>query len=139
MTTNEEERADKQDIAEILVRYATGIDQRDWDLFRTCFTEDVLAEYDGIATWTSVDAITESMTASHADLGRTMHQLSNIVISVDGDSATARSYVDAVLMSPDGQSGLNPRGIYDDRLVRTADGWRIAHRRFTMAHFAAIG
>ena len=24
----------KQEIAEVLVRYATGIDRRDWDLFR---------------------------------------------------------------------------------------------------------
>ena len=57
-------RADKQDIAEVLVRYATGIDRRDWELFRTCFTHDVLAEYDGIDTWTDVDAITAFMASS---------------------------------------------------------------------------
>ncbi len=133
-----DERADKQDIAEVLNRYSTGIDTRDWDLFRTCFAHDVLAEYVGIATWDSADAITESMEASHAEMGHTMHRLANLVIAVDGDEATARSYVDALLMAADGESGLNPRGVYEDRLVRTAAGWRITHRRYTMVHFGTI-
>lgn len=132
------ERADKQDIAEVLVRYATGIDQRDWPLFRTCFTDDVLAEYEGIATWEGVDAITDYMIAAHVDLGTTMHQLANIVVEVDGHTATARSYVDAVLMAPDGNGGVDARAIYDDQLVRTAAGWRIAHRRATLVHIGAI-
>ena len=134
-----DERADEHDIAKVLVRYATGIDRRDWDLFRTCFTEDVLAEYEGLDPWRSVEEITESMAMSHADMGHTMHQLSNLAITVDGDTATARSYVDAILMAADGQSGLNPRGFYDDELVRTPVGWRIAHRRFTSVHFGVIG
>jgi 3-phenylpropionate/cinnamic acid dioxygenase small subunit len=132
-------RADKQDIAEVLVRYATGIDRRDWDLFRACFTPDVFAEYDGIGTWTDVGAITTFMVESHADMGRTMHQLSNLAIEVDRDAATARTYVDAVLTSSDGASGLNTHGYYDDELVRTADGWRISRRRFTMVHVSALG
>ncbi len=131
-------RADKQDIAELLIRYSTGIDTRDWHLFRSCFADNVLAEYEGIATWDSADAITESMKAIHAEMGRTMHQLSNLAIIVDGDGATARAYVDAVLMAADGQSGLNARGVYEDRLVRTGAGWRIAHRRYTMVHFGTI-
>jgi hypothetical protein len=133
-----DDRADKQDIAEVLLRYATGIDTRDWDLFRSCFADDLLAEYGGIATWDSAAAITEYMEASHAGMGHSMHQLSNLAITVDGDEANARSYVDGVLMAADGQSGLNPRGIYEDRLVRTAAGWRIIYRRYTMVHFGTI-
>jgi hypothetical protein len=33
--TSEQEHADKHEIAEVLNRYATGIDRRDWALFRT--------------------------------------------------------------------------------------------------------
>ena len=133
------ERADKQDIAEVLVRYATGIDRRDWALFRSCFTDDVVADYIGIDRWESADAITAFMESSHAGMGHTMHQLSNLAITVDGDTATARSYVDGILMAPDGQGGLNPIGFYDDELVRTAEGWRIARRTFTQVHFRTIG
>ena len=137
--TPDEERDARTDIAEVLVRYATGIDRRDWDAFRSCFTEDCHADYEGIAVWDGVDAIAEAMTVSHAQMGHTLHRISNIAVVVDGDVATARSYVDAILMAADGQSGLNPIGSYDDVLVRTAEGWRIARRRFTMAHFGVIG
>jgi 3-phenylpropionate/cinnamic acid dioxygenase small subunit len=134
------DREAKQDIAEVLVRYSTGIDCRDWDAFRSCFTADCHADYGtNIGIWDSADAITEFMIESHAEMGHTMHRLSNIAISVDGDRATARTYVDALLMTGDGVSGLNPTGFYDDELVRTDDGWRIAQRRFTMVHFRPLG
>jgi hypothetical protein len=51
--------------------------------------------------------------------------------SVGGDQAAARTYVDAWIMNVDGMSGINALGIYDDELVRTDDGWRIARRKFT--------
>ena len=41
-------------------------------------------------------------------------------------------------MAPDGQTGFNPVGWYDDVLVRTDDGWRIARRNFTMVHFRTL-
>ncbi len=136
---SEDHRADEHDITKVLVAYATGIDRRDWELFRTCFTDDVVAEYEGLDPWHGIDAITDSMTTSHAEMGHTMHRLTNMAIVVDGDTATARTYVDAMLMAPDGQSGLNPRGFYDDELRRTPQGWRIAHRNFTYVHFGVIG
>jgi 3-phenylpropionate/cinnamic acid dioxygenase small subunit len=136
------EGAAKRKIAEVLVRYATGIDRRDWDLFRSCFASDCLAEYEGIGTWASADAITDFMVTAHAGMGHTMHRISNMAIDVHGDGdggrAVARSYVDGILMAADGQSGFNPIGFYDDELVRTPDGWRIAHRTFTMVTFRTL-
>jgi 3-phenylpropionate/cinnamic acid dioxygenase small subunit len=134
------EGTSKQDIAEVLVRYATGIDRRDWDLFRSCFAVDCLAEYEGIGTWESADAITDFMTTAHARMGHTMHRISNVAIDVhaDGDRAVARSYVDGILMAADDETGFNPIGFYDDELVRTPDGWRIAHRTFTMVTFRTL-
>jgi 3-phenylpropionate/cinnamic acid dioxygenase small subunit len=130
----------KQDIAEVLVRYATGIDRRDWDLFRSCFASDCLAEYEGIGTWDSADAITDFMVTAHAGMGHTMHRISNIAIDVQGDGhrAIARCYVDGTLMAANGDSGFNPVGFYDDELVLTPDGWRIAHRTFTMVTFRTL-
>jgi 3-phenylpropionate/cinnamic acid dioxygenase small subunit len=129
----------REEIAGVLLRYATGIDRRDWPLFRTCFTPDVHAEYEGLPAWDGVDAITGYMADVHASMGHTMHRLSNLAIDVDGASARARTYVDAVLMAADGGSGVNAVGFYDDELVHGPDGWRIATRRFTHVHFAAIG
>jgi hypothetical protein len=39
------------------------------------------------------------------------------------------TYVDAVVMLADNNFGVNGVGYYDDEVVRTAAGWRIARRR----------
>jgi ketosteroid isomerase-like protein len=120
---------DERAIVATLLRYATGIDQRDWPLFRTCFTEDAVADYPGFGQWVGARAITDFMEQAHAPMGATLHRVSNCVVAGEADVATARSYVDAVLTLPDG-TVHNATGVYQDRLVRSADGWRIAERRF---------
>jgi len=133
------ERDDRQDISELLVRYATGIDRRDWALFRTVFTDDCELDYGEIGRWHGVDEVTDFMDKTHAMAGHTLHRLSNQVITVDGDEASARTYVDAVIMFGDNQAGVNAWGFYDDDIVRTSDGWRIARRRFTQVRVATFG
>jgi 3-phenylpropionate/cinnamic acid dioxygenase small subunit len=130
---------DRADITEVLLRYATGIDRRDWATFRTVFSEDCVLDYGQIGSFTGVDAVTEFMDQSHAMAGHTMHRLSNIVITVDGDDATARTYVDGLILAPDNASGVSAIGIYDDDLVRTDQGWRIARRVFTAVRIATVG
>jgi hypothetical protein len=79
------------------------------------------------------------MEQTHAMAGHTLHRLTNQVITVDGDSAQARTYVDALIMMADNKSGVNGIGYYDDELVRTHTGWRIARRRFTAVRVATVG
>jgi 3-phenylpropionate/cinnamic acid dioxygenase small subunit len=133
------EREDRQDISEVLLRYATGIDRRDWPLFRTVFTDDCQLDYGEVGTWTGGDAVTEFMEQAHAMAGHTMHRLTNQVITVDGDKAQSRSYVDALIMMGESNSGVNAAGFYDDELVRTADGWRVASRQFIQVRVAPVG
>jgi 3-phenylpropionate/cinnamic acid dioxygenase small subunit len=127
--------SDRDDIADVLVRYATGIDTKDWPLFRTCFSDDVHADYGDIAVWDGVDAITDWMAATHRDMPATNHMITNVAIDVAeaGDTAHASSYVHAVLVvTPDRAHSVDAVGRYDDELVRTVDGWRIRQRTFTM-------
>lgn len=124
-------REDSQDIRDVLIRYATGIDRRDWPLFRTVFTDDCELDYGEIGHWRGVDAVVEFMVAAHEMAGHTLHRITNQAVSVDGDAATAQAYVDALIMSQDNTSGVNAAGFYDDELVRTDTGWRIQRRRFT--------
>jgi 3-phenylpropionate/cinnamic acid dioxygenase small subunit len=126
---------DREDITDVLVRYATGIDTRDWPLFRTCFTDDARFDYGGIGNWDSPDALTEYLRGSNS--GPSLHRLSNFAIVVDTDHATSRTYVDAVVMGPRGFGVVNTFGWYDDELRRTADGWRIAFRN-TRLHGARL-
>jgi 3-phenylpropionate/cinnamic acid dioxygenase small subunit len=122
---------DRADIEAVLVRYATGIDRRDWSLFRSIWSEDVDADYGRIGHFRNADEITDFMVASHERMGSTWHRLSNFAIDVDGDAASARTYVHAVLNvdKEDPEAWLDVIGHYDDTLVRTAGGWKIARRR----------
>lgn len=133
------EREDRQDICELLVRYATGIDRRDWPLFRTVFSPDCELDYGEIGSWSGVDAVADFMEQVHALAGHTLHRLTNQVITVDGDKATARTYIDGLIMAADNNSGVNAIGFYDDEIVRTTDGWRIARRRYTQLRLTTVG
>jgi 3-phenylpropionate/cinnamic acid dioxygenase small subunit len=126
------------DIADVLVRYATGIDRRDWELFRTCFTVDCVADYGDIGLWHGVDEITDFMVQAHQDAGHTLHRITNPAVVPDGDGATARCYVDAIVMGADNLAGVRAVGFYDDALMQTGHGWQIRHRRFTPVFFQGV-
>lgn len=133
--------ADKEQIAEVLIRYATGIDSKDWPLLRSCWADEIDVDYQQLGHFTSPDALTEVMTRLHENMGPTYHRLSNFVIAVDGDRASVRSYVHAVLMlTPDDPTNwVDALGHYDDVFVRTPDGWRISERVSRTARTLAGG
>jgi 3-phenylpropionate/cinnamic acid dioxygenase small subunit len=133
--------ADKAEIAEVLVRYASGIDQRDWPLFRTCWTADVHADYEQVGQFTSAEALTDMMQMLHDPMGPTYHRMSNFAITVSGDRANARSYVHAVLMLVPGDStnSFDAVGHYDDEFIRTDVGWRISRRAVSTARLISHG
>ncbi|MFZ2242453.1 MAG: nuclear transport factor 2 family protein [Gordonia amarae] len=131
------DHADHCAITDVLVRYASGIDRRDWELFRTAFTPDCVLDYGQIGTWNGIDEVVAFMRMSHEGAGHTLHRLSNFAVDVDGDGANATTYVDALVMAPDGASGVNAIGFYEDVLVRGDEGWRISRRRFTTVRIAA--
>jgi 3-phenylpropionate/cinnamic acid dioxygenase small subunit len=133
------DRATRQDVAELLVRYATGIDRRDWPLFRSCFTDDCDADYGDIGRWHGADALTSWMEGTHAVCGPTLHRITNQSVERDDGGLAARSYVDAIVMGPDNLAGVRAIGYYDDRLRRGDDGWRIAERTFTMVLVQQVG
>jgi 3-phenylpropionate/cinnamic acid dioxygenase small subunit len=129
--TNDIDPLVRQQLHDVVVRYATGIDFRDWDLFRTCFTDDCTSSYEGIGEWGSGDEITEFMERVHADCGHTMHWIGNHTVRAEGDGYVTRSYVAAVVMRGDDKKGIEHFGYYDDTFVATDDGWKIARRTFT--------
>ncbi|MEB3019642.1 nuclear transport factor 2 family protein [[Mycobacterium] crassicus] len=122
----------KADITEVLLRYATAIDTKDWELFRSCFTDDVDADYGQIGQWNDAASITEFMAGVHEAMSDTKHMLHNMVIDVVGENATAVTYVHTVqALAADPTQWVDAVGQYRDDLVRTPGGWRIARRVFT--------
>ena len=134
------DRDTRDAVSDVLIRYATGIDSSDWDLFRTCFTDDVVADYGDIGVWNGVEEITEWMRVVHEPCGHTLHRITNIAVMPNGPGrARARAYIDAIVLGPDNATGAHATGFYDDELVETNAGWRIAHRTFTSAFVEGIG
>jgi 3-phenylpropionate/cinnamic acid dioxygenase small subunit len=126
------------DVTEVLIRYATAIDRRDWALLRSCFTDDLVADYGPIGAWRGPDEITDWMRRTHEPCGHTLHRITNVAVTAHDDGASARCYVDALVMVAGNRSGTRGVGFYDDELVATEDGWRIARRHFTLVALQSI-
>ena len=120
----------RHQLIDVIIRYATGIDERDWVRFRSCFTEDCQADYGEVGQWDNAEALTSFMEHVHADCGATMHRVGNHVIHAEGAGYTVRSYVDAIVMRGDNRKGFQMYGYYDDTFVLVGNEWRIARRRF---------
>ena len=60
------------------------------------------------------------------------------MIEVDGDSATSVCYLDADSVNLQTGKRSLVGGRYEDRFVRTADGWRIAERRIVIDYASTL-
>lgn len=130
--------SDRDEIFELTVRYATAIDSQQYGLLTTVFTsEDALVDYGVVGQWGGGAEVAAFMEAAHVGAAHTMHRMTNQAIAIDGDAATIRTYVDALILMEDG-SGANPVGYYDDHAARTPDGWRIDRRTYTSVRLAAL-
>jgi len=129
----EEDISPENEVADVIVRYATAIDSKDWPLLGSCFTEDCEAVYRA-RVFRGVEELVDYMIGVHTDLDGSLHRLTNIVVKLgdDGETATTRSYVDALLVRRSHEVSPTYRviGSYTDSLVRGVDGWRIAHRDY---------
>jgi hypothetical protein len=128
---------DRDQIVELTHRYATAIDSRQYSLLAEVFTDDADVDYGEVGQWTRAAQVTQFMELVHTGAEHTMHRMTNHVVDIDGDSAEVRTYVDALILFEG--AGANPIGYYDDHVVRTSDGWRIARRKYTPVRLVAVG
>jgi hypothetical protein len=122
--------ADVHAVEQVLYGYAVAIDTYDLDAFDEIFTPDAQLDTSVTGTLTPAqyrarcEAVLPGLDATH-------HLLANPLVSVDGDTATARTYYQAQHARNGCPGGplLLIGGWIDDELVRTQAGWRIARRR----------
>jgi hypothetical protein len=125
-------RADELAIRDLAYRYARMVDRRDWSEIPRVFTPD--CELMG----------TGFLMRGHAELAAglrkidmfsaTQHCVHNQVTCLDGDRATGEFYCVANhIHVRDGVEYKLDMGIrYEDRYVRTADGWRLEKRMLNL-------
>jgi hypothetical protein len=136
---------DRQDIQDTISRYSQGQDshqgddaniREQWD---EVFTDDAVTDYSvagapkgsyrELALWMRGDATTPG---SMSGFSAWQHMLSLPIVTLSGDSATARTDFFATHRGRPGKAGdvhYNAARAFHDELVRTPRGWRIRARR----------
>ena len=120
---------------DLLTRYATAVDRRDWQQYRSIFTADAEIDYTsagGIAG--TVDEVVEFLSTSLEMFEMTQHLVSNIDLEVNGESATVTAMFNNPMRLPGGDTWFTG-GWYHHDLVRTPDGWRSRRLREESAWF----
>ncbi len=125
--------SDRLEIDDLLIRYTTAIDDKNWDLLDEVFTPDAHIDYvssGGIAgPYPEVKAWLAKVLSSFTIC---VHAISNSRIELAGDCAQGRTLVISPngIPMPDGSiRRITVGAYYHDELVRTNQGWRIASRR----------
>jgi ketosteroid isomerase-like protein len=124
------ESDDRLAIHELLARYSHAIDGRDYAAWVDCFTADgVLVSAMGVSSGRlELEAFAKTYEAGRARMPNARHFMTNIATKIDGDRASARSYVQITTSNPQGVRVLFT-GQYDDELVRIDGMWKFAERR----------
>jgi hypothetical protein len=121
--------SDRNDIIDLAIAYTWALDTKQLDDLRHVFAPDATAQLRSVEC-DSVDAIITRIGGAIMRLDATQHLVGNHQVEIDGDTATHRCQLHSqhVLAGTEGGDTYVVGGFYDDRLVRTADGWRITHR-----------
>jgi hypothetical protein len=132
--------ADKQAITEQLYRYCRSVDRLDVPLGHSVFHEDAVVDYGPKGFRGSGRGAIDWICQSHAQLQAHSHQVTNILIEVDGDRAGSEAYVFAALRGErEGQAfQIQVWSRYCDNWSRRDGHWAI-DRRDTVTDFDTIG
>lgn len=124
--------SDRLEIEELLVRYSRAIDHRDFETLETLFTDDAEFDAGSLGHPTGPAAIRAMIEGTLTGLDATQHLVGKSLVELDGDRAEVHTYLISQHVRESAPGPVKHYflgGEYADRMVRTADGWRIAYRR----------
>jgi hypothetical protein len=122
--------ADRQAITDLIYRYCRAMDRIDAELGYTVWHEGGTADYgEGIFQGTGRGFI-DWVCGTHRGMIVHSHQISNVLIDLDGDVAGSEAYVTASLrmMAGDQLKQITTQCRYVDRWSRRDGRWGIDHR-----------
>ena len=128
-----EEAADRVEIGDLFVTYARALDTRDWDGLAAALTPDAVVDYSAFdGPRAGLAEVVPWLQANLGSFALSQHFVGNVQVWFDGpDEARGRCEIINPMLNPrDGGrlGGFLVGGSYEDRLVRTTEGWRIAER-----------
>jgi ketosteroid isomerase-like protein len=126
---------DQLEITNLLTRYARAVDTKDWELYRSVFTEDATIDYSSAGAIVGIrDQVVDWFSQAFGVIPWTMHYITNVDISgieahPDGDTATVTAMFYNPMQLPGMAEPSYCGGYYHHQLIRTTDGWRSRNLR----------
>jgi ketosteroid isomerase-like protein len=120
----------RDEIRDVLARYARAIDRADGALLKSCYFEDAMEEHGSSFTGRAHEYVDGAIPKVRA-MGVMQHLLGSSHIELDGDVAYVETYIWTFLrVERDGRSwDTFTGGRLHDRFERRDGLWKIAHRR----------
>ncbi|MEY8015969.1 nuclear transport factor 2 family protein [Mycobacterium servetii] len=132
---------DERDVERALTKLARAMDDRDWAAMAEILAADAQGDF-GAGRLHGSAAIIEMIRGFLDNCGPTQHLLGNVVIDVDGNTATSRAYIHDVHLSADANPSARfyTLGDYRDTWQRCSDGaWCLTERvKFNRAHVGSL-
>ncbi len=127
--------SDLEAIRDLPRRYAHCVWQKDADGAAHLFAKDGVMDLNDRPALEGRDAILETYRATF-DASTFIPFVHNHVIELDGDNATGTVYLD--LRSTDDGKAMTGHGYYDDRYVRTDEGWKFSYRKLNLVEYREV-
>jgi hypothetical protein len=126
------ELQDRDEIARLIRTYAHGVDRRDWDLVRSCFSDDAVAQ--GSRSTGPIEPYLAALRPGVEFYPTTMHFMGNQLVELDGDTAQVETYAVAYHWKDEVAGTDHPENLvvgvrYLDTVQRRQEGWRITRRQ----------
>ncbi|GAA0486275.1 hypothetical protein GCM10009096_31320 [Parasphingorhabdus litoris] len=126
-----EDLIDRAKITDHVLKYATGIDWHQWDLYRSIFADEIMLDF---SSWSGdpasimpADDWVAGVRATLEPFDATQHVLTNFVIDLKEDRANCICYMAAHHhLVVDGERQMHSiGGYYVHELERAGEGWLI--------------
>lgn len=127
------ELLDKQEITEQIYNYARSMDRLDLELGKSVFHPEATADYGTQMYQGTGYGFVEMCMKAHLQHLTHSHQMGNILIEVNGDTALSETYGDVTNRSLDKNGILYDSrnlGRYVDRWLKRDGTWRIIERKY---------
>jgi 3-phenylpropionate/cinnamic acid dioxygenase small subunit len=123
---SEQWAADRIALQDVMLKYAKGVDERDMDLYASCFAENVHVTGFGEEEIQGRDAWVDYVKDALARFGPTQHMLGPQLATVDGDEAQCRTDVQALhYLADQPDTTLTLWATYETNMARLDGEWKI--------------
>jgi ketosteroid isomerase-like protein len=113
-------------LQDVMLNYAAGVDDRDFDQYRACFTEDVSVIGMGPEPVNGLDNWMKFVRQALSKYSSTQHMLGPQLAQINGESATTRTDVTALHVLDQGAAKtFTLWATYRSEMIKVQGQWKI--------------